>query len=46
MHKYVLREKTDNIIVDRLDYKLVELQSEIKKFIDMNSKGNAYHDAW
>lgn len=46
LNKYVTREKSEVYYTDRLDYKLIELQTEIKEFIGMNTKGNAFHDAW
>lgn len=48
-HKYILKE--DEGVIgglwwDKLYYMLFKLHSEMKEYLDMESKGNAYYDVW
>ncbi len=45
-HKYIVKKELESIWWDRLYYIMLKLHNEIKEFLDMQSKENAYYDMW
>ncbi|OIO65088.1 hypothetical protein COY28_03140 [Candidatus Woesearchaeota archaeon CG_4_10_14_0_2_um_filter_57_5] len=45
-HKFIIKKHMELMWWDRLYYRIYKLHGEIKQFLDMQGKENAYYDVW
>jgi len=46
LESYIMKKEIESIWWDRLFYILLKLQTEVKEYLNMQAKENAYYDVW